>query len=531
MALLDFRNLPVKKKIGLVIAGFAVVLMIMLGLATKDVSAAQGRTEGIYKDALIPTGDLTVMRTTVLRALVLVNNHLRAATPEEAAGIERDMLQLDANFDAAWGRYEKTLQGDLAKRLGPQYHALALEQRHIRTDLILPASKKGQVELAHRILREQLDPTDKAMGPVGGQLVKENARQAAEAIAVGETQHRRGMLLGILFAVLGISGGAFLGLLLIRNIDEPLQAFGRVLGVVADGDLTASAQLDRTDEFGTMGGQLNTMVARLRSVLTDVRSGVEGVASGAVQLSAASDQMASTSSGIAQASEKLRFGSERMSAAVTELAASIDEVNQGTQASLGMLEEAIAATGQGQKAGDTTHAAMGEIAGTANQISQAVGVIQEIANQTNLLSLNAAIEAAKAGEHGKGFSVVAEEVRKLAERSGSSAKEVSLLISAAREAVTKGESTVATTVGTLTGIRTSLTAFADQTRSVASATVEQAKAGADVARQVDASSQEAFAMASAATEMSSTTGEVARTALELTRLSEQLQVQVRHFKL
>jgi len=406
-----------------------------------------------------------------------------------------------------------------------------MEQRRIRREVLLPLSRKGDLAGARRALAEQIDSTDRQFGPLGSKLVKDNADQAALALAAGEVQYRRGMIGGIGCSIAGILVGSLLGLALKRGVHEPLEAFGRVLHAVAQGDLTVWASLDRSDEFGRMGLSRNTMAEDLRQVLVEVRRSVEGVASGAAQLSASADQMAATSTGITRTADTMRAGSERMAAAVTELSASIDQVNQGAQASLDRLDQAMDAAGRGREAGRSSHAAMGRIAGTAGQISQAVGVIEEIANQTNLLSLNAAIEAAKAGEHGKGFSVVAEEVRKLAERSGGSAKEVALLIGAAREAVVEGESTVGTTVATLEAIREGLEAFADQTRRVAAATVEQARAGADVARQVEAGSQSAGAVASAMAQMAMANQEVARTALDLTRLSEGLQGQVARFAL
>jgi methyl-accepting chemotaxis protein len=526
-----FRNLSVKRKIFAVVGFFSAVLLIMLTLAIRDVRGAQARTEAMYQDNLLPTGDLTAVRTSLLRALVLANNVLRAPNPEAAAKVEADMDKMDQNFDQAWDRYQKSFSTEVARRVGPQYHDIALEQRRIRREVLMPLAHKGDLEGARRVLAEQIDATDNQLGPLGAQLVKDNAKQAADALAIGRAQYLQGMTGGISFSILGIVVGSLLGLALKRGIHDPLAEFNGVLGTVAKGDLTIRAAVERQDEFGDLGRSLNAMVADLRTVLQGVRGSVEGVASGATQLSASADQMAGTSAGISRISDSMRGGSERMAAAVTELSASIDQVNQGAQASLDRLDQALVLTGKGQEAGASTRAAMGQIAGTAGQISQAVNVIEEIANQTNLLSLNAAIEAAKAGEHGKGFSVVAEEVRKLAERSGSSAQEVALLIAAAREAVVAGETTVTTTVGTLEAIRAGLDQFADQTRRVAHATVEQARAGADVARQVEAGAEEAVTVAQAVAQMSQANQEVARTAQDLTRLSEGLQRQVSHFTL
>lgn len=299
---------------------------------------------------------------------------------------------------------------------------------------------------------------------------------------------------------------------------------------IAEGDLTIQVETRRGDR-GSLLSAMRDMQKSLRSILGDVRSGAEGVASGSTELSATAEEMNATTHAIATQAEGQHRSSERMAAAMLQLSASIDQVAGNVRAAQTQMNVATQATKGGEQAEEATRQAMEAIRTATEQIVKAVGVINEIARQTNLLSLNAAIEAAKAGAQGKGFAVVAEEIRKLAERSALSVREIGLLIQECNQAIDRGTTTVGSSVEALHEIAENIAQVATMVKEIGAASEEQARTGQEVSHQVEREAQGSARTAHATHELSTTVQEVARTSSDLARVSEGLSALVSRFRL
>nr|WP_320131209.1 methyl-accepting chemotaxis protein [uncultured Holophaga sp.] len=529
MRLVWFANMAVKWKVTLVIALLGVSLLLM-GFSASAVGRLgnQGLEQVVHQDVQ-PLLHLSEVRRLLQKTTFHCTAHM-SAPPAIKQQIEMELNGTDATLDQEWALFLKTVgsrQAEACQRFGEQLKAF----RTLRDQQFLPASRANDLVTAGNLMKDKLMVSLDELNTTSYALVESFRTGMEKSLVQNGTRYRWTTRIGWAFTLAMLAIGIGLGYLLVQGIDGSLVSFKRSLEAVADGDLRVRAELRSKDEFGEMSQVLNRMIEQLKGVIGGMRSGMESLASGATQLSASAEEMAATSAEIARSADSQRNSSERVVAAVAQLSASIEEVSRGAQVSLDRLEGAEQATAEGDRAGSATQEAMGRITETAEQIAKAVTVIQEIAQQTNLLSLNAAIEAAKAGEHGKGFAVVAEEVRKLAERSSVSAKEIARFITEANEAVEQGGSTVGRTVEIMRQVRTILDEFGTLMRETTSATTEQAAAGADVARQVEMSNSESVAIASAITEMSSTTNEVARTSSDLHQLAEGLQGKVSLFRL
>lgn len=244
-----------------------------------------------------------------------------------------------------------------------------------------------------------------------------------------------------------IQNGAIVALLMLplgfwfsRSLSRPIRQIVDVLHEMSKGNLTARIRLDRNDELGMLTGSVNSMGEELARVLGEVQMSSNEVASAATEIAASAEQLTSGMEAQRQQTAQVSAAIEEMSSSVTEVAQSSSEVAKNSEEAGNLARDGGAVVQETVHGMDAIREQVNqsvEAVGMLGELSEKIGaiveVINDIADQTNLLALNAAIEAARAGEHGRGFAVVADEVRKLAERTMSATGEVSESVKAIQD--------------------------------------------------------------------------------------------------
>ncbi|MHB1115525.1 methyl-accepting chemotaxis protein [Sideroxydans sp.] len=531
------------------LAGFVVAISV----GWMGVNAATKGLQSVYEDRAVPMYDLSQIDSKIrenYNDLVLAFQHDPSGALASLHGhpVTRHLENVSKRKDeinALWQKYMATTLTEEEKVLAADVDAqrTAWQKKIAETVNALSQNNYSKDALQNLLVAGR---EERAAFHVS--LDKLVSYQTSVAKSEYEQALTTAKLDALIFEILLVAGT--LGLLLqswfiIRRIRSGLQAAIDAANAIAAGDLTKPLPAASKDELGDLVASLSVMRNNLHELIANVREGISA-------LNITSGEVSSSAQSSSKVTEMQSEAASGMAAAMEQLSVSIDQVSEHAKEAYAVSQTSSKQATEGGSIIQNTASEMELIAtavnhvatsirsleGYSDQITSIVNTIREIADQTNLLALNAAIEAARAGEQGRGFAVVADEVRKLAERTATSTKEIGSMIGKIQEGTKQAAQEMEVSVKRVSGgvdlarqagksvssINEAAQQAARAVDDITAAIQEQSLAARDIAERIEKIAQgtETNSMAAAQT---------ASSAQQMTALSKQLDELAGRFRI
>ena len=541
---MSVRNLTIGLRASLFFALMTLLMVALGGFALLQMQRMHSYSDEVDKNwlpAILASNDIG-LATSRVRALTL-----RLLTQETPADINDTLARMQegkAALDAADGRYEALISSEQERTAYGQFVAARdryMAQQEVVTNLVT----SGRRQAAEDAVSSKLNGYADDMVAKLAELTRLNQQGASAAAGKTSDVYGDSVKMVLALAIASVIATIVLALMLTRSIVGPISQALQVARTIASGDLSQRVQVEGSDE----PAELLKALAAMRDSLSDT---IEGISNASSQLASASEELNAVTEDSARGLRQQNNELEQAATAVNEMTAAVEEVARNAASTSDASRETDEHSRNGQDqvrqtvssinalTNDLTETAdnVESLAAEVNSITQMLDVIRAVAEQTNLLALNAAIEAARAGEQGRGFAVVADEVRALAHRTQQSTTEIEQMIgsvqkgaSSAVQAMQGSTGLAATTLRlaqaageALEGVTRAVSSINERNLVIASASGEQVQ----VAREVD---RNLVNIRDLSTQSAAGAEQTNSASQELSRLAVQLRDLVARFRL
>ncbi len=431
-----------------ILASFAVIIAIMLLMVIASytrLKAIDDAQENVRTDSVPGVYYSSMIRSAWVESYVYTQQLVGLSYQREYVTSDEDQYKsFSDRLTQQMASYQKTVFDPDDKASFDEFSRLRGNYEQALAK-VLDAYHQKHFSMAQDLLNDQLSPAWAAGRKQLNGMIERNrdaAEQASQASSQAVSDAKLTMGIALLLAI--IAAGVC-GLLLMRAIMQPMQKITSILETMRTGDLSSRLNLSRRDEFGMVETGFNDMMTELTALVSQAQRSSVQVTTSVTEIAATSKQQQATATETAATTTEIGATSREIAATSRDLVRTMTEVTSAADAA-----SMLAGSGQQglSRMEDTMHQVMGAadlvnaklaiLNEKAGNINQVVVTIVKVADQTNLLSLNAAIEAEKAGEYGRGFAVVATEVRRLADQTAVATYDIEQMVREIQSAVSAG---------------------------------------------------------------------------------------------